>query len=81
MLKLKLARTVLSGRRAYRIDLVEVDGRSVPDQLIRTPDGDVLLTEGDTWYAVDLRKTLDDIFVSIRDWSGSDTVSFDKLPD
>ncbi len=37
MLKLRLKRTVLSGRRAYQIESVEVDGRKVKDELLRTP--------------------------------------------
>lgn len=81
MLKLRLERKVMSGRRAYRIQLVEVDGRAVGEKLISTPDGDVLLTEGDTWFAADLRRVLDGVFIGIMDWSGTDTIAYDKVPD
>jgi hypothetical protein len=80
MLKLKLKRTVMSGRRAYLIESVEVDGRKVKDELLRTPNGEVHLTEGDTYYAADFRRVLDDIFIGIMDWSGNDTIIFDKVP-
>ncbi len=80
MLKLKLKRTVMSGRRAYLLESMEVDGRRVTDHLLRTPNGEVYLSEGDTWYAADFRRILDDIFIGIMDWSGNDTIAFDKVP-
>jgi len=80
MLKMKLKRTVMSGRRAYLIESVEVDGKRVKDELLRTPNDEVQITEGDTYYAADFRRVLDDIFIGIMDWSGSDTIIFDKVP-
>ena len=77
---MKLKRTVMSGRRAYLIESVEVDGKRVKDELLRTPNDEVQITEGDTYYAADFRRVLDDIFIGIMDWSGSDTIIFDKVP-
>lgn len=80
VLKLELRRTVMHGRRAYIIEAVVVGDRRVGDQLIRTPNGEVHITEGDTWYAAEFLNIFNDILIGVRDWSGKDAIDLDMVP-
>lgn len=80
MLKIKLRRSVLQGRRAYTFESLEVDGRKTKEVLIRTPDGEVHLAEGDTDYARDFPRLFMSIISGAIEWSGHDTITLDNVP-
>lgn len=80
MLELQLERTVLKGRRAFTITSIKVDGKKVDQTSIMAPDGDLRLTEGDTYYARDFTRVYQDLVESSRNWSGRDAITMDNLP-
>lgn len=80
MLELQLERTILKGRRAFTIMGIKVDGKKVDETSIMSPDGDLRLTEGDTYYAKDFARMYQDLVASSRNWSGRDAITMDNLP-
>jgi len=80
MLEMQLERTIMKGRRAFTITSLKVDGKPVDESVIISPDGDLRLTMGDTYYAKDFARVYQDLVASSRVWSGKDAITMDNLP-
>ena len=80
MLDMQLERTILKGRRAFTITSLKVDGKFVDETVVMSPDGDLRLTTGDTYYAKDFARVYQDLVASSRNWSGKDAITMDNLP-